>query len=150
MSKLLRIAALAALGSTAAASAGWPAALAEGIEPGLWKIAIRSISHHIVGPPQESTRCLTADQAKDVVTTFSPVARTENSTCAPIERQFADQKLTWRLVCTGRLNMELTGEFHFNDPKHYTATTTTKAVMAGQTMVDSRDLLDATWVSACQ
>jgi hypothetical protein len=148
MSMLHRTRAFAAM-AVLAASATQSAALADGIEPGLWKIAVRSVSNHVIGPPQESTRCLTADQAKDVVTTFSPVARTKNSTCAPIERQFADQKLTWRLVCTGQLNMELTGEFHFDGRKHYTATTTTKAAMAGQTMIDSRDLLDANWVSEC-
>jgi hypothetical protein len=148
MTTLHRLAALAALGILAASGAGSRAS-AEGIEPGLWKIAIRTVSDRIVGPPQESTRCLTADQANDVVATFSPVARTANSTCAPIERQFADQKLTWHLVCTGQLNMDLTGEFHFDGRKHYTATTTTKAAMGGQTMIDSRDLLDARWVSEC-
>ncbi len=116
MSTLHRLTALAAIGILAASGAA-SCASAEGIEPGLWKIAIRSVSNHVIGPPQESTRCLTADQAKDVVTTFSPVARTANSTCAPIERQFADQKLTWHLVCTGQLNMDLTGEFHFDGRK---------------------------------
>jgi hypothetical protein len=149
MSTLHRVAALAAIGVLAASGAASRAS-AEGIEPGLWKIGIRTVANQIIGPPQESMRCLTADQAKDVVTTFSPVARTVNSTCAPIERQFADQKLTWHLVCTGQLDMELTGEFHFDTPKHYTATTTTKAAMAGQTMIDSRDLLDASWVSECK
>jgi hypothetical protein len=148
MSTLHCLTALAAIGILSASGAA-SCASAEGIEPGLWKIAIRSVSNHVIGPPQESTRCLTADQAKDVVTTFSPVARTANSTCAPIERQFADQKLTWHLVCTGQLNMDLTGEFHFDGQKHYTATTTTKAAMGGQTMIDSRDLLDASWVSEC-
>ena len=45
--------------------------------------------------------------------------------------------------------MELTGEFNFDGRRHYTAMTTTKAAMAGQTMIDSRDMLDAQWVSAC-
>ena len=102
------------------------------------------------GPPQQSTRCLTAEQAQDLATTFSPVSKTVNSTCAPLEREFAGGKLTWRLVCKGQLDMEITGEFHFDGPRHYTATTTTKAMMAGQTMVDSRDLLDANWESECR
>jgi hypothetical protein len=148
MTTLNRVAALAAIGILAA-SGTMSRASADGIEPGLWKISIRSVSNHVIGPPQESTRCLNADQAKDVVTTFSPVARTQNSTCAPIERQFEGQKLTWHLVCKGQLDMELTGEFQFDGRKHYTATTTTKAAMRGQAMIDSRDLLDATWVSAC-
>jgi hypothetical protein len=143
-----RFAGLAAFAVVAVWSAT-DACSADGIEPGLWNIAVRSISNGAAGPPQQSNRCLTAEQAKDVATTFSPVSKTVNSTCAPLERQFADQKLTWRLVCKGQLDMEITGEFHFDGPKHYTATTTTKAMMAGQTMIDSRDLLDANWVSEC-
>lgn len=137
--------AIAILAVCGAADASW----ADGIEPGLWRIASRSISNGAAGPPKETSRCLTAEQARDVATTFSPVSKTVNSTCAPLEREFADGKLTWRLTCKGQLDMEITGEFHFDGAKHYTATTTTKAVMAGQTMIDSRDLLDATWVSEC-
>ena len=54
-----------------------------------------------------------------------------NSVCAPIERSLDGDKLTWRLVCKGQLDMELTGEFTFDSPHHYTATVQTKAAMAG-------------------
>ena len=46
--------------------------------------------------------------------------------------------------------MELTGEFNFDSPHHYTATVRTKAAMAGKPMVDSQDTLEGQWVSECQ
>jgi len=126
------------------------AAFAEGIEPGLWRITSRTATGGVIGPPHESSKCLTAEEARDVATTFSPLSRTVNSTCAPLERSFSGQKLTWKLVCKGQLDMELTGEFDFDSPRHYTATTRTKAAMAGQTMINSQDTLEAQWVSTCK
>jgi hypothetical protein len=124
-------------------------ALADGIEPGLWKITSRTETGGVIGPPHESSKCLTPEETRDLPTTFSPIPRTINSVCAPIERSFTGEKLTWRLVCKGQLNMELTGEFNFDSPHHYTATMQTKAEMAGMIMVDSQNTLEAEWVSAC-
>ena len=124
-------------------------ALAAGIEPGLWKITSRTETGGVIGPPHESSKCLTPAEAHDLATTFSPVPNTINSVCAPIERSLIGEKLSWRQVCKGQLNMELTGEFDFDSPHHYTATITTKAEMGGMVMVDSQNTLEAEWVSAC-
>ena len=45
--------------------------------------------------------------------------------------------------------MELTGEFNFDSPRHYTATVRSKAAMAGMAMVDSQENVEARWLSAC-
>ena len=124
-------------------------ACAEGLEPGLWKTIDRSEAAGVISPPQESSKCLTAEQTNDLPTTFSPVSRTVNSVCAPIERSFTGKKLIWRLVCKGQLDMELNGEFDFDSPHHYTATVQTKAAMAGMAMVDTRELIEGQWVSEC-
>jgi hypothetical protein len=124
-------------------------ALADGIEPGLWKITSRTATGGVIGPPHESSKCLTAEETHDLPTTFSPTPRTINSVCSPIERNFNGEKLSWRLVCKGQLNMELTGDFDFDTPHHYTATMRTTAEMAGMKMVDSQNTLEAEWVSAC-
>jgi hypothetical protein len=124
-------------------------ALAAGIEPGLWKINSRTETGGVIGPPHESSKCLSAEEARDLATTFSPIPSTVNSICAPVERSLAGEKLNWRLVCKGQLNMELTGDFIFDSPHHYTATVRTMATMAGMTMVDSQDTLEGQWVSAC-
>ena len=63
-----------------------------------------------------------SEETADLATTFSPIPRTINSVCAPIERSLNGPLLTWRLVCKGQLDMELTGEFNFDSPHHYTGT----------------------------
>jgi Protein of unknown function (DUF3617) len=115
------------------------AAFADGIDPGLWKIISRTATGGVIGPPHESSKCLTADQARDLATTFSPIPSTVNSVCAPIERSLNGQRLTWRLTCKG----------HFDTSRHYTATVRTQAAMGGMQMVDSQDTLEAQWVSEC-
>lgn len=123
--------------------------LAGGIAPGLWKIVAHDESGGFASPPHESTKCLTAEQTNNLGATFSPVPTTINSECAPIERNLNGPLLTWHLVCKGQLNMELSGEFNFDSPHHYTGTVHTKAEMQGMPMVDSQNTIEGRWVSAC-
>jgi hypothetical protein len=125
------------------------AACADGIDPGLWQISTRTATGVALGPPQQSQKCLTPAQTNDLAGTFSPVAGTINSECAPLERSFAGGKLTWKLVCKGQLDMELSGEFNFDSPRHYTATLHNRAEMVGQPMVNSQSVIEARWVSEC-
>jgi hypothetical protein len=126
-----------------------PAAFADGIAPGLWKITAQTKAEGMVSPPHETVKCLTEDETRDLATTFSPVSRMINSECAPIERKLDGARLDWRLVCKGQLNVELTGAFNFDSARHYTATVRTQAAIGGQT-IDSLDMLEGQWVSACQ
>jgi hypothetical protein len=125
-------------------------ARAEGIQAGLWKITASMETGGTTGPPHEQFKCLTAEQVKDLPTTFSPQATTINSICAPIERTFDGEKLHFHLICKGQLDMELTGAFDFDSQQHYTGTVEAKAAMAGQTMPPSLQNLDAHWVSECK
>ena len=63
--------------------------------------------------------------------------------------QFPGLTNTWTMPVRNRLDMELTGEFTFDSPHHYSATVQTKAQMAGMTMVDARNTLEGQWVSEC-
>jgi len=125
------------------------AAYAGGIEPGLWKVISRTETGGVIGPPHESSKCLTVEQTNDLGVTFSPIPSTINSVCAPIERNLSGPRLSWHLVCKGQLDMELTGEFDFDSPHHYSGTVRTKAEMAGMPMVDSQNTVEGQWVSAC-
>jgi hypothetical protein len=125
------------------------AAFADGIDPGLWKITTHTESDGVAGPTHESSKCLTAEQTNDLGATFSPVATTINSDCAPMERSLKGPLLTWHLVCTGQLNMELSGSFDFDSPHHYTGTVQSKAEMQGMPNVDSQNTIEGEWVSAC-
>jgi Protein of unknown function (DUF3617) len=124
-------------------------ALADGIEAGLWKVTTTSVTGGAAGPPRQSSKCLTAEQVKDLPATFSPIASTINSTCEPVQRSFDGKKLTWHLVCKGQLDMELAGEFDFDSPHHYTGLVASTASMAGQPMPGSKNTVEGEWVSAC-
>ncbi len=125
------------------------AAYADGIAPGLWTIIDRVENAGVTSPPHISSKCLTSDQTDDLATTFSPVAATVNSDCAPIERSLKGPLLTWHLVCKGQLNMDLSGAFNFDSPHHYTGTVHTKAEMPGMPAVDTQNTVEGHWVSAC-
>jgi Protein of unknown function (DUF3617) len=147
--RFYRLAALVAFGLGGACALSNLAVLADGIEPGLWQVISRTQTGGVIGLPHESSKCLTAQDVGDLAATFSPMSRTVNSICAPIERSFSNSRLTWRLTCKGQLDMELTGEFNFDSPRHYTATVQSKAAMAGTPMVDSQENIEARWLSAC-
>lgn len=147
--RLCRLARPTACGLVVACALAASAGLADGIEPGLWHVISRTQTGGVIGPPHESSKCLTAQDVADLATTFSPVSRTVNSTCGPIERSLSSSRLTWRLTCRGQLDMELTGEFNFDSPRHYTAIVQSKAAMAGMPMVDSQENIEARWLSAC-
>jgi hypothetical protein len=145
----VKAAVVAVSGAFVALAFSVSAARAEGIAPGLWRVTTQSKGEGMVGPPHESAKCLTEDETNDLATTFSPVPRMINSECAPIERKLEGGKLDWHLVCKGQLNVELTGAFNFESEHHYTATVRTHAEIGGQTM-DTLDMLEGRWVSACQ
>jgi hypothetical protein len=126
-----------------------PVARADGIEPGLWKITTWAQSGGIIGPPQQSEKCLTPAETSDLTTTFSPVSRTVNSECAPIERSLVGTKFNWKLVCKGQLDMNITGDFNFDGPHHYVASVHNTAAMAGMQMLDTRTMIEAEWMSEC-
>ena len=123
---------------------------AEGVAPGLWRIVSRTETGGVIGPPHETSRCLTPDQARDVAATFAPASDVDNSSCTPIEHSLNGQRLNWRMLCKGQLDMEETGEFNFDSPRHYTATIRTRASVSGKTMIDSQDTLEGQWVSECR
>ena len=124
-------------------------AFADGIEPGLWKIFSRIETNGVIGPQQESTKCLTPEQTGDLAVTFSPAPRTINSECVAIERTLDGDRLKWKLVCKGQLDMELTGDYKFRDGRQYAGIVRTRTAMGGRPMSDTVTTLYAERVSDC-
>lgn len=124
-------------------------ACAAGIAPGLWRIVSRTETGGVIGPPHERLRCISADEAQDVAATFAPPATAADSSCAPVEHSLSGHTLTWQLTCKGQTDMEQTGEFIFDSQRRYTATIRTHATVAGNPMIDSQDMLEGQWISAC-
>ena len=81
---------------------------------------------------------------------FSAVSRTTNSTCERTEHEFSPQRLQWRLVCKGQLDMNVAGDFVFDTPEHYTGTIIASATMLGRLMQATRVQIEAERVGECK
>ncbi len=127
-----------------------PPARADGLQAGLWRVLNKPVINGITGPEQQNMRCLTPEAVADLDKTFSPVARNANASCDLVEHEMTPQRLKWHLQCTGQLNTDVTGEFVFDAPEHYSATISTKASMAGQQLQASQVTIEATRVGECQ
>ena len=92
-----------------------PAARADGLQAGQWKVITKPQNNGVAGPPLQNMRCLSATDVSDLEKTFSPVSRTTNSTCEQTEHESSPQRLKWRLQCTGQIDMDVAGEFVFDN-----------------------------------
>jgi hypothetical protein len=138
-----------ALALLCAVAATLPAA-ADGIEPGLWQITETIIMNGNRTPSQTKTRCLSAEQAGDTATTFSPEYRTVNSDCERAEFSSTASRLKWRMLCKGQLDMDVSGDFAFDTPKHYSAKIESKGSVAGRTMVETSVTIDGEHLGECK
>jgi len=127
-----------------------PSARAEGLRPGLWRILTHPVIDGAAGREQQNTRCLTPADVADLEKTFSPVGQTVNSTCEMVEHELTPERLKWHLQCTGQLDMDLTGEFLFDAPEHYSATVTTASSMLGRQLQAGRMTVEGQRVGECQ
>lgn len=122
---LLAAAAFAALASPASA---------EGLQPGYWKVVSTPEVNGAPAAPQEKMRCMTPAETADLDKTFSPEARTINSSCERVEHAASASSLTWRLKCTGQMSMDIAGAFKFETPQRYVAEVRTQMSMPGQSV----------------
>ncbi len=119
------------------------------IEPGEWRVTSTTQINGAASPPQSKSRCITPDQAANIAATFGPVAGTVNSSCQDPVVEIAGRKLTWSLQCRGQLDLDVTGDFDFDQPRHYTAVITSKGKMAGALISDAKTDIVAERVGDC-
>jgi hypothetical protein len=126
------------------------AAIADGIAPGEWKLTETIVMNGNKMAPQTRTRCLSPEQAGDTAATFSPEYRTVNSGCERAEFNSSATALRWRMLCTGQMDMDVSGDFTFDNPKHYTATIVSKGAMAGREFVNTSVSIEGEHVGDCR
>lgn len=119
------------------------------IEPGEWRVTSTTQINGVASPQQSKSRCITPDQAGNVAATFGPVAGTVNSTCQDPVLEIAGRKLTWSLQCRGQLDIDVTGVFDFDQPRHYTATVASESRMAGTLVGDIKSNIEGERVGEC-
>jgi Protein of unknown function (DUF3617) len=113
-------------------------ATADGIEPGEWQLTETITVNGQEMPAQVRSRYLTAEEASDTAKTFTPEYRTVNSNCEQVEFKSTATTLNWRMQCTGQMDMDVSGEFVFDTPKHYSGRIVSKGAVGGRQFVDSR------------
>jgi Protein of unknown function (DUF3617) len=121
---------------------------ADALEPGLWKVVTRVEMNGMQAPADAKTRCLKPDDARDLERTFAPEYRVQGSTCEPMQVEWAGQKLSWRVRCTGPLSMEVAGTYDFDTPRHYTGVVTMLGSMARREM-RTRTALEGERIGEC-
>ena len=121
---------------------------AEGLQPGYWKVTSTPEVNGAPTPPQVKMRCMTPAETADLDKTFSPEARTINSSCERVEHELTATSLKWRLKCTGQMMMDVAGAFSFESPQRYVAEVRTQMSMPGQT-VASRVKIEGERVGEC-
>ena len=122
--------------------------LADGLQPGFWKVTSTPEVNGAPTPPQVKMRCMTPAETADLDKTFSPEARTINSSCERVEHEVTPTTLKWRLQCTGQMAMDVAGAFNFESPQRYVAEVRTQMSMPGQT-VASRVKIEGERVGEC-
>ena len=135
-----------ALAVTAALAAGL--AHADGLEAGYWKVTSAPEINGQPAPVSERMRCLTPAEVADLGKTFSPETNTVGASCERAGHELTATSLTWRLTCTGQVNMDIAGAFAFETPQRYSAEVRTQMTMAGQT-IQSRVKIEGERVGEC-
>ncbi len=125
-------------------------ASADGIEPGLWQMRETVIMNGAATPSQVRTRCLSTEQAGDTAATFTPEYKTPGANCDRAEFQSTATKLKWRMLCKGQMEMDVSGDFTFDSPKHYTATIQSKGTMGGREVVNTSVAIEGEHQGECQ
>jgi hypothetical protein len=134
--------ALALLAAVAHARAADP------LEPGAWKVVTHVEMNGMQAPGGTKMRCLTPEDARDLERTFAPEYRVQGSTCEQMKVEWAGQKLSWRVHCTGPLSMDVAGSYEFDTPRHYTGVVTMVGAMAGREM-RTRTALEGERIGGC-
>jgi hypothetical protein len=123
-------------------------AQSERIEAGLWKVTTRLVMNGNPMPVEVKNRCLSAEQAGDLAGTFGPEVSSVNTECKS-ERAFKDGRLQWMMQCRGQIDIDVSGDFTFDNAKRYSATVATKAFMAGRKVADSSAAIEGEHAGAC-
>jgi hypothetical protein len=111
---------LALLAATATVSLSCQSCLAEGPQPGLWKLTSRTLPG---GPMNENshTACVTPEMVKDPGSTFVRQNAFQNVTQTGCRQthSFTGITLSWSMTCTGTPPTSGSGTMTFDSPQHY-------------------------------
>jgi hypothetical protein len=104
---------------------------AQSLQPGQWNLTSKSERNGVTNDRAPVTRCISAEQAKDIPR--RPTADTQHPNCSTADIQDSGNAVSFRTRCTGQPSIETIASFAIPDPQHYTATFKTTVSLGSKT-----------------
>lgn len=107
-----------------------PAHALETLQSGEWQITGARERNGVVTDRPPITRCLTAEQARDIPR--RPAENAGPASCQPTDYKEGGKSASWRMHCTGPLTLDTAANYTVPDPRHYSAKFTTTVTVGGK------------------
>lgn len=108
-----------------------PAHALDTLQAGQWQVTGKRERSGVVTERPPVTRCLTAEQARDIPK--RPTEASQGATCRPADYQERGKTASWRMHCSGAFTVDTTASYSVPDPQHYSATFATTVTLGGKT-----------------
>ena len=142
---------LLALGLAAAVGGAPTLCLALEIDPGEWQSNESSNVDGKPGQPEQTTDCVTPEDARDPVKALTGMQNDTGGKCKVYDVAQHDNVVSFVMKCedpsSGSIDMQAT--FTFENSRHYTGSLTSVMLLGPQKIV-SNMTVDARWIGACK
>lgn len=140
-----------ALGVTAAFIGAPAMCAALEIEPGEWLSNETSSIDGKTGQPEQSTDCVTPEDARDPVKALTSMQNETGGKCQVYDVKERGSIVSFVMKCaeSGSGSIDMQAAFTFENSRHYTGSITSVMLLGSQKIVSSMTV-DAKWVGACK
>jgi len=121
------------------------------IEPGEWRSNETSNVDGRPGQSEQSTDCVTPEDARDPVKALTSMQNDTGGKCKVFDVSQHDNIVSFVMKCEdpGEGSIDMRATFTFENSRHYTGSLTSVMLLGPQKMV-SNMTVDAKWIGACK
>jgi len=129
--------------------AALPARAAMELAPGEWQDTETGTENGEPVPPEVTTSCMTADDAKDVVKALSRLQNTAGQQCKTMHVLDKGNTLSFDMECgeAKQILIAVSMTINFVDSRHFTGTIKSNVAYGGKTTTTDKRL-DSKWIAA--
>ena len=120
------------------------------LTPGNWQDTETGIEDGKPVPPQVTTDCMSAEEAKDPIKVLTAM-KDGAGECAKFEVKETGNSVSLVMQCGDpkQMSMDMQATYTFLTPKHYTGTLKSTVILGGKKSTADKKV-DSVWVGACQ